>query len=334
MGVEKALNPRGRLTLGIGTQEEVTVCRQDNTLRMTPEQQLEPGRYEQFFSIYLPAAIPPSMNYDDGHHGGCSVLYTLHATFGHHVVVKPLAVVGAPLSTKVYPYCEHPEIFPVRSLHIIDQGYVLMAAKVENTHGCRGRPIEFSLACRNRSKLDIHRVHVKAVETIHYRTKFHETKRNNVLADFPNVPLSGLQKDTSAKYVANQHLPTVVDALTHSEMHADLSSDQNRLCLTLPAKTHDSYQGKLVTVSHALHITLVLKETSHEQSNPTLVIPLRMYDPPLLETQAAMTLKHDTVIHEVQQTSWPDESALTGAHHGHSDSSGSYEAILEDLPVE
>jgi len=327
VGKETAALPGGgRLHLGLGTCQEKIVL-DESRIHAISDEQLCPGTYSYPFSIYLPGLVPPTMKFEEGS-DGCSVQYMLTATLDQAQVERSLDVVGAPLSPKLYPYCFQPKIFPLKSMLFMDQGFVVIAAKVENTHVGKGCEIEFSYACRDQSKKDVQRVEIQVIEQIQWRTRYKQHSRDVLLAHFPSVSLSGLEKEMVGKPWTDGGRPDEVDSLMSAEMHADLAAQRNLLKLKLPANARDSYTGKLVKISHHLSITLVMDEKS--KSNPSISIPIKVFDPPMEQVaiHSSPKPKHK-VFEEVATTVWPEDKVEV--EHPEMDATSSCSSIKEEL---
>ena len=282
-----------------------------STLEIADEQQ----QCSYPFSIYLPGTLPPSMDFDDTEGGGCcSVQYQLTARLvgggggtrssGNQVLhaEHPLSVVGATLSPKKYPYLFQPKIFPLKpSLGLLHRGgYLILAARVENTHVGKGHDLHLSLSCRNRSDHYVQSVDVHLLECIHWSTSAggsgrnlaaaggghgdHKTHNSKTitLSSYTGLVLDGLQNESQDKSAADQHdkqPPQQVDPLVYAEMHNDLLSEGSTVSIRLPDQARDTYKGKLIQVAHFLRISLTVK--NRKASDPTVDIPITVCDPPI-----------------------------------------------------
>jgi len=313
------------------------------------------------FTIYLPGTLPPSMDYDDTQGGGCcSIYYQLTArlvnekqeqksaaspsdetgtasktdgTLNLHAE-HTLCVVGATPSTKKYPVTFQPKIYPVKpSLGVLGRGgYIIVAARVENTHVAKGDDLHLSLSCRNRSDHYIQSVDVHLLETIHWNTSTsgcssnidlssqsasgHKTNNSKTvnLASYTGLVLDGLQNGSQDKPHSDSHdqgpHEEQVDPLVNAEMHNDLMSERNTVSIRLPSQARDSYKGKLVQVAHFLRITFAVK---NKASDPHVDIPIRVCDPHI-EMHAAHPPIPSRKIETIATTKWvegPDAVATS-----------------------
>jgi hypothetical protein len=267
---------------------------------------LGPGMYVYVFSFYLPGNLPPSMNYEEPDRCmGCSVNYVLKARVGEYFKAeRDLQVVGATLTRKAYPHMLQPTCFPLSSWWLIDYGYLVLGARMENSHVGKGTTLDVSLTSRNKSRVDIERVEVQVVEHIEWKTnKAHQPNQRRCIAvvDEPNVVLPGLVEEMEDSiYHLGGHEQASVDGLMYAQMHGDLTAKRNLLRLPIPSSVRDSYSGKLVKVSHYLKVTPV---TKGGPNNPVVKIPIKIFDLPI-ESIIHTPIKPKPA--EVT-TSWPDQ---------------------------
>ena len=286
------------------------------------------------FSIYLPGYLPPSMEVDDtesGDGGGsCAVRYQLRARLGEiTTTTQTLTIVGATLSSKRYPCILHPKIYPLH-LSPCRSGYLILAARVENSHVGKGGDLHLSLSCRNRSVHWIDTVDVRLLEMVQWHTSgtnptcdnsdtaqshppLHPNQTTVVLASYSNLILGGLQ--TTAIGNNLQHNPSLhckVDAVTQAQMHNDLMNENNTVSIRLPPWARDSYKGKLVTVSHCIQIDWVVKNRSAPR-NLQVEIPIQVFDPPM-ETSHNSNNTHSPIpsrkIESIATATWVDRPTL------------------------
>jgi hypothetical protein len=266
-----------------------------------------------------------SLENDDG---SCSVTYLLTADIQNQFSTeRKLHVVGAPYDPcKKYPFYFQPTKFPLKSALGANPGYLVLAAKIDNTHIGKGTPMEFSLSCRNQSHQDIQRVEFRLFEVVSWSAgseKHHKT----ILANFDDVVLDSLFKKGIRADVDNdpeeklKEMPSSatppgghwaddlqpVNGLTLAEMHSEVTSPKNVVVVTMPTTAKDSYSGKLIHITHYLQITLVVKD---KPSDPHVKIPIKVLDQPMLESALHLHRHaHELSSQKVQQMAtalWKD----------------------------
>jgi hypothetical protein len=316
----------GCLPWPCNTANEYIVFHEDRVIHEFDNTFLGPGLYSYVFTFYLPGSLPPSMSYEEPDRCmGCSVNYVLKARVGQYFKgERKIKVVGAPFSTKAYPHMLQPTCFPLSSWWLLDHGYLVLGARMENSHVGKGKTLDVSLTSRNKSRIDIERVEVQVIEKIEWNTsKSHlKQKRFIVVLDKPNVILPGLVKEMEGPTHAGGHQQASVDGLMYAQMHGDLTAKRNLLKLAIPTSARDSYSGKLIKVSHYLKVTTV---TAGIPNNPVFNIPVKIFDPPI-ESILHVPIKPKPT--EVA-TSWPDDVNPVHSEPSRSGSSTSVTSIHE-----
>jgi hypothetical protein len=253
----------GCLTWPCNTANEYIVFNEDRVIHEFGNTFIEPGIYSYGFTFYLPGSLPPSMTYEEPDRCmGCSVKYVLKARVGEHFKAeRKIKIVGAPFSTKAYPHMLQPTCFPLSSWWLLDHGYVVLGARMENSHVGKGTTLNVSLTSRNKSRIDIERVEVQVIEQIEWKSSNSQLKQRRSISvvDKPNVVLPGLVKEMEAgptyhSYHAGGHKQASVDGLMYAQMHGDLTAKRNLVKLAIPPSVRDSYSGKLIKVSHYLKV--------------------------------------------------------------------------------
>jgi hypothetical protein len=251
----------GCLTWPCNTANEYIVFHEDRVIHEFGNTVIEPGIYSYVFTFYLPGSLPPSMRYEEPDRCmGCSVNYVLKARVGENFKAeRKIKVVGATFSTKAYPHMLQPTCFSLSSWWLLDHGYLVLGARMENSHVGKGTTLNASLTSRNKSRIDIERVEVEVIEHIEWKSSNSQLKqrRSITVVDKPNVVLPGLikEKEEGPTYHAGGHKQASVDGLMYAQMHGDLTAKRNLLKLAIPFSARDSYSGKLIKVSHCLKIT-------------------------------------------------------------------------------
>jgi hypothetical protein len=316
----------GCLTWPCNAANEYTVFHEDRVIHEFGKTFLGPGMYAYAFTFYLPGSLPPSMNYEEPDRCmRCNVNYVLKARVGEFFKAeRTIKVIGAPFSTKAYPHMLQPTCFSLSSWWLLDHGYLVLGARMENSHVGKGTTLDVSLTSRNKSRIDIERVEVQVIEQIEWKTSKSQLKQRRLIAvvDAPNVVLPGLVKEMEGPMYADGHEQASVGGLMYAQMHGDLTAKRNLLKLAIPSSARDSYSGKLIKVSHYLKVTTV---TAGISNNPVFKIPVKIFDPPI-ESIIHVPIKPKPT--EVT-TSWPDDVSPVHSEPSRSGSSTSVTSIHE-----
>lgn len=126
----------------------------------------------------------------------------------------------------------------------------------------------------------------------------------------------------------HQQPPPKVNSLLAAQIQSDLATvgagTENASCLqvSVPVKTLDSYEGTLVKVTHSLRIVFVRSVTDSVSEYSSILIPIKVFDPPTVEVSNHRRLLSREKIDKVKTTTWPeDEPAILSLSHHRSCSS-------------
>lgn len=306
------------------TVNEHVVFEEERRIHNFTKKLLEPGIYSYVFTLYIPGTVPPSMRYEEEDEClGCSVEYVLKAKIGEiFQAQRKLKVVGPPLSKKIYPYMVQPTCYPFTSW-FMDHGYIVLGARMEDSHVGKGQALEVSFASRNKSRKDIERIEVQVIEQIDWKTNTHQRETRCIpIVDIGNAILPGLVTEKEIIAMVDERDQASVDGLMYAQMHCDLMAKRNRMQLTIPSWARDSYSGKLLKVSHCLKVTPV---TSCKSNDPVIKIPVKVFDAPI------ESILHSSIrfIPDNVTTSWPNEVAVPIHSDNSTTSVGSLHEIEE-----
>jgi hypothetical protein len=272
------------------------------------------------FSVFLPAALPPTMEHvgeTDGSY--CAVSYRLTATASISLIrdedetdstirmqtfraSRFLYVIGETLSTIHYPFSTYPSSYPIKQ-GILHRGHIIVAAHAENTHVSKGNSVCFALAIANKSHCDIEYVEVKLIERVsHGRndTEDHWCKGNDrrYIKDHSTVLRSYVDWFPEGKYgehcsgVASFRFKEVMPAITEFyKLEELMHAERSQIRVHVPPKARTSYTGKLIDVSHDIEIKVAVKDVPIH-CHPRLTIPITVFDRPLKST----CMKHNAML--------------------------------------
>lgn len=199
---------------------------------------------------------------------------------------------SAPLPDERVPCVQSPVSQHVKSLNMVDQGILTFAARVKDTHIGRGDRLQVSISLRNESLVDIQRIDFKIQEIVAGDTiasregNFGEkrTFKENICVH-KQQSLHGLYYNAATQMSVSKVLsepPTQQERdQLYSRIHQELQSDTFVVGLICPDSARDSYKGKLIHVQHQLKIRLM---TNTVTDNPSILIPLKIGNPPKTET--------------------------------------------------
>lgn len=243
---------------------------------------LPTGVYEIPFSIRMPSNLPSNASFQgSGYSEHARIEYCLRAKLnGSGIFQDYQARQGVRFHARAEPIQTIPRRVPpqlhdIRFLKLSKQGLAAVGAKADDSLLIPGQRVRIDLAIDNASGATIHSIRVvlreKVIWKAHHYMRF--TKKN----------LLGVSKNTSAQL--KKLNPELLEAnrrnLNRKERSLQKISEQlitrdgliSLLLPPLPASSHNSHMGSLVTVTHELKVTL---ETKQWCSNPTLLIPVRI----------------------------------------------------------
>ncbi|CAB9497567.1 Arrestin domain containing [Seminavis robusta] len=304
--IDLSISGRELAALKDGKTAERKFCRMEKRLDEFRGRGLGPRRHYVFpFAIKLPASLPASCHFKmPSKEGVLQVEYKLiargYSTKTEHV----FKVTSAPLPDKRIVSVHHPITKAVKSLGRIEQGTISLAAQVKDSHIGRGDRIQLALSCRNDSLVDIQRVDVKVQEVVAgsaQRAKdgnFDESKTfKETLYTEKETNLKGLlhKATTNEQVRKSQSMSQADKAQQFAEIYTELAENKFLLEFLCPMKARDSYKGKLLHVKHFIKVKLM---TNSVTDNPSIVIPLKIGNPPVprqttLASQSSRSVRCD-----------------------------------------
>jgi hypothetical protein len=199
---------------------------------------------------------------------------------GKIILGKNVRVTSAPLPNEIVPCLVQPTTHYLRSFGILNKGYISVGASVENAHVGRGQSIKLSIASRNDASVDIDRVQVKLVELIEYHADKESQTHKVELHKLKDVDLPCVFKEKRKRSEVRQSMrdmSTNIEA-TYTAIYQDLVSGENQVLVTIPEHARDSYDGKLMKISHYLKVMFFTKALVE---NPSSKIPIQIGSPPV-----------------------------------------------------
>ncbi|KAL7559286.1 hypothetical protein ACA910_001370 [Epithemia clementina (nom. ined.)] len=310
---------------------------------------LEANRKYRFpFSIYTPGSIAPSMEFTDPKVSGssCCIEFRLLASFQRFKAERKIEIVGQPLSPKEYPATVVPSVVPVvtksfswkkmletkprhrkQSCSELEHhhGCLIWAAHLNNTHVGKCEEASFSFALRNNSCYDVIKLSAKLVEKISWKTH-KETSSQAAELTYVLMPNQSFLDYQKATLSPRQSQVVAIDHELAREMEAELGLRENTVVVQVPSRCRDSYKGKLIQVSHHLLIEARTCDTrgQNHTASMTMEIPLKVFDPPIMEGHAHHHHHLSADLAEKLMTRWPgevDEESLHASFTSIDDSS-------------
>ena len=142
-------------------------------------------------------------------------------------------------------------------------GKVSWAAAVDNNRlGRNGKRSVLSVSCRNHSNVDIVEVSYKLIEECQCRAGYHSEATTKELIPITRMKLPNYMTSRSADSQKEQFGPSLFPIIG-SEVESQKYSSLINLFPKLYECAHDSYQGKLITVTHHLEVELKLPPGYH-----------------------------------------------------------------------
>jgi hypothetical protein len=256
-------------------REDKIIAKAITTLKDTKGKKLQKGVYTMPFEFALPSSLPSSLKFPKpGRAFNGRIMYYLRAELGDFCAEKEFQVTSAPLPSDVVPCLVEPTTHELRSLGVLNKGFLSVGASVENSRVGRGETLRVSLASRNDTSVDLNRVRVKLVELIEYKAITEKATVKVELEKLKDIDLPGLDKTKVSKEEVRRSLRgghKQDRAAVYRSIYEDLVSRNNRFDIVVPTLAQDTYDGNLITISHYLKITFFTKSLT---DNPSTKIPI------------------------------------------------------------
>lgn len=257
--------------------EDKIIAKAITTLKDTRGHKIKRGVYTIPFHFALPSSLPSSLKFPNTSSGRVfngRIKYYLRAELGDFCFEKEFQVVSAPLPSDVVPCLAEPTTHELRSLGVLNKGFLSVGASVENSRVGRGETLRVSVASRNDTSVDLNRVRVKLVELIEYKALTEKATMKLDLEKLKDIDLPGLEKMKAPKEQVRRSIRKghrQDRATVYGSIYADLVSRNNRFDIVVPKWARDTYDGNLITISHYLKITFFTKSLAE---NPSTKIPI------------------------------------------------------------
>jgi hypothetical protein len=223
---------------------------------------LEPGTHSFPFSLSLPDYLPTS-TYPSAEH----IVHGIQYKCIVYLAGRKKEVLFQVLAAKNSCGTQVRKVSGPKTDRIIlrrggrmpkDVGEISWAAAVDNNRlGRRGRKPVLSVSCRNHSKVDIVEVIYKLIEEWHWSAGHCHSTRTNVL-----IPITRMQLPSNMTSRSAQSLPEQNVLSFFNEIRGEVDSHKYSSRINLDPEVydcaHDSYQGKLIQVSHYIQVELKL----------------------------------------------------------------------------
>jgi len=257
-----------------------------SVLWKSSERPLLPGEHVFPFLVPLPVSVPSSASFPPGNKlNGFRVQYKIRAEI-YRVAsqVKTISVRSSPLPNTKVPYMVEPTSFPIQGL-FFKRGTVTIGAAIDDTQVGRGQEVDIFLACHNDSTAIIQNVSITLYEVMSWSTDVQQRQASTTLLALDNVALSGTERHGASlirRLVEGDRNNN--NAQIYREIHESLANRRNRIRFKVPQEARDSYNGKLVRVSHFVDISF---KTDVGASNPAQTIPIKIGCPPVKEPRSS-----------------------------------------------
>ena len=282
-------------------------------LREVGSTSIEPGTYAFPFRIHLPSSLPSSMNGSHAHNRGwwkiqyklCVLTNKSSSRFAERLV----SIASNPLPDERVPCMVQPAFHRVESFGRV-LGTLAVGAKVTDAHVGRNTCLQFSLATRNDSSVDIERVNLELLEKVTWYASKRESCSSRCLIQRHDVDLPGILRGMQSRHELRQLRRTGPNREQLIGILQDLTSGRNLTTLAVPMACRDSYHGPLVRIDHFLEITLMTKSMV---SNPKVRIPLKIGFPPVVNSQSPQSQPRQTRRMSPPQERPPPVASVTSA---------------------
>ena len=249
-------------------------------LREAGTNKIKRGTYSLPFEFDVSSSSPASMQYPDGKRNfDCRIQYSLLAKMGTLELSRIVDIASAPLPNETVPCLVQPTTYQLKSFGVLKKGSITVGASVADSHIGRGQTLKISIASRNDASVNIERVRVKLMELIDYKAQEEGVTRKVELKKLKDIDLPCLIKARKSRSERRQNdqggFEDNIEA-TYQAIYEDLVSRQNQVDLQIPHSARDTYNGKLMTISHYLKVTFF---TTSLVENPSAKIPIRIGNP-------------------------------------------------------
>ena len=267
-------------------------CVMDNFQDIVSENGSVPvGKYAFPFQIDLPKSKLPT-SFEQEHDSG-TIEYVVEALLENavsktehssdYIAQEPAVIFGEPLPQDPIP------VKSVKPFHLMSaktrkalklvrscKGPIIIGVLLRDTLLDRGEEMKFFMACRNRSAFEVEKINVKLIETISWRVGEHLSKGKETMYEVDFRRFGGTNRDHSERSSINQDTENI---------NYELENYLHPFHFKTPRDAHDSYTGKLILVSHAIHVEFAMSHKNHSK-NPTFEIAVRIGPPnlPALDT--------------------------------------------------
>jgi len=256
-----------------------------NTSQVIKDGKVKPGKYELPFEIELPDSLPSTIV--EANSPGtefCSIEYGIEAELqgcenpADYICRYRVVVLGKPLPKDPVPYMNTLSSdvanTSLRRLYLAKEfgkvGQLIVGVLMPDTLLDRGEDCMIALSCRNRTDFDITHIRAEIRETFRWSAQDLVEQRTIVISSFELGLFADVNK---SKYKA-----TVEHDL--DEIQTELREAKHSFTVKIPKNAHDTFSGTLIKVSHEIIVDF---ETSHDQSNPRLAIPIQVGPPSLAQ---------------------------------------------------
>jgi len=251
-----------------------------------PDGEVQVGQYEFPFAFQLPAANLPSTFCQSQGRSRCAVQYFLEARLSKPgwltwdaVAYAPFAVVGlVPLVKSVEPTFIECHV-PVTVCCCIGKGSMDLKVAINKDAAVTGEPLEVLYEARNNTSVDVQAVNVKLVEYVYWTAGAH--------AKASAIPLEQI--------MPSQKL---------NEGEKVIALEEDAVTMVVPKTFRADYRGNLVSCSHWLEVTLA---TKFGITNPTVRVPLRIYDQFVVATVLGVVVPGEEDNNEAAEEGEPEE---------------------------
>lgn len=281
---------------------------------------IQPGKYQAPFEISLPSGLPASFQAGHVADACASIKYEIRAQLkgsgwiSDYKARQVVNLIGAPLPAQHNPYNGAPDEKHVKFCCCFNKGYILFAARVDDTSLDKGESVRVLLSCKNRTSVKQLSVSAQLDERLEWsaENKFERRHRTLATVDFSNS--IGLQETMSLNQPSTQQ--------DLEDVRRDLEQGAHVGTIIMPTDANDTFVGKLISCRHILRIVI---KTPWCIDNPTVEIPIQAGPAPL-EGRPASTSSSPTIpegytnvsetVHVSSDTAMLGGAAVTGAPQG------------------
>lgn len=310
-----------RKTVGSGDSRRTVVQHrnsfsQHDIVRMAiplqyPSDIFKGGNFEIPFQFQIPDHIPSSFQ-NELQSNWCKIRYKLKLDIKNAIDLEiPLVIKAKPADSQPVPNLVPPFKSDVRFCCIIPRGEIFAAANVDDTRVGHGEMMKIDVGVKNNSRAAVEFVSARISQKTFWISKGHRKTHDTILVDkrfSMKQDMTALRKSEMQKLKESTNIG---DDEIFRELYNAVKDGTNQLRLQVPARSFNTYHGKLIQVNHYLTIQV---KTPTGSTDPTIQIPLKIVTPNADQGPSEKDRERAAPVAQVNPDGWDVKEVTTVAH--------------------